>query len=433
MYDSPEQAKLASLIISIVILIIIIVLIVVVCCNWNTINANANANANNQQQPLVQNPQALAAAAMYNKNQGMNLNMVENAIKNNPQKAALGAYAYKNNFNVEGGHVFGPEGYMLGGRANDLQNAYAYNKDNFRGGGGRMGGGGMGGGGMGGRIGGHMGSRMGGGGMGGRMGGRMGGGGMGGQIYNNIQNARNGVSGSDWANWIQDGQAKGIAQNKVQAYQNSGCNAGSHMTQIIIPGVCGIQEVTTNGSVTTHCSGTRAYPACVPNGNTQPVYNQNTNTQAVYNQNTSYTASGCFIGSHMSQMLIPGSCKSVITTGGNISKQCTGTQIVPICVSNGNTNKNSFAAGRKKNGFAQGLECAAGYKKAYIETRLNCFSGICSVEEYAKSVCLPPQSQQCPGDDITDVYFSNMSCIKTEGGVNACHGGQAFTNCLITK
>lgn len=388
MYDSPEQAKLASLIISIVILIIIIVLIVVVCCNWNTINANANAN----NQPLVQNPQALAAAAMYNKNQGMNLNMVENAIRNNPQKAALGAYAY--------------------------------NKDNFRGGGGRMGGGGMGG-----RIGGHMGGRMGGGGMGGRIGGHMGGG----QILNNIQNARNGVSGSDWANWIQGGQAKGIAQNKVQAYQNSGCNAGSHMTQIIIPGVCGIQEVTTNGSVTTHCSGTRAYPACVPNGNTQPVYNQNTNTQAVYNQNTSHTASGCFIGSHMSQMLIPGSCKSVITTGGNISKQCTGTQIVPICVSNGNTNKNSFAAGRKKNGFAQGLECAAGYKKAYIETRLNCFSGICSVEEYAKSVCLPPQSQQCPGDDITDVYFSNMSCIKTEGGVNACHGGQAFTNCLITK
>jgi hypothetical protein len=66
MYENPEQAKLASLIISIVILIIIVVLIVVVCCNWNRLNTNTNTNT-----PIVQNP----------------------------QKAALGVYAYnKNNF-----------------------------------------------------------------------------------------------------------------------------------------------------------------------------------------------------------------------------------------------------------------------------------------------------------------------------------------------
>ena len=67
MYDNPEQAKLASLIISIVILIIIVVLIVVVCCNWNSLNTNANV-------PIIKNP----------------------------QKAALGAYAYnqKNNFDA---------------------------------------------------------------------------------------------------------------------------------------------------------------------------------------------------------------------------------------------------------------------------------------------------------------------------------------------
>jgi len=118
MYDNPEQAKLASLIISIVILIIIVVLIVIVCCNWNSLNANnannaynTNANANNanaNNQPLIQNPQALAAAAMYNKNQGMNManaaNAAANAVRNNPQKAALGAYAYnnKNSFAVGG-------------------------------------------------------------------------------------------------------------------------------------------------------------------------------------------------------------------------------------------------------------------------------------------------------------------------------------------
>ena len=85
-----KQGQLASLIISIIILIIVVVLIIVVCVNWYNNNNNTN-------QPLIQNPQALAAAAMYKNNQGMNINRAVNAIRNNPQKAALGAYAYRNN------------------------------------------------------------------------------------------------------------------------------------------------------------------------------------------------------------------------------------------------------------------------------------------------------------------------------------------------
>jgi hypothetical protein len=90
MPSDSNQGQLASLIISIIILIIVIILIVIVCCNYNTNNTNTN-------QPRVQNPQALAAAAMYKNNQGMNAG---NAIKNNPQRtAALGAGAYKYNQN----------------------------------------------------------------------------------------------------------------------------------------------------------------------------------------------------------------------------------------------------------------------------------------------------------------------------------------------
>ena len=89
----PKQGQIASLIISVIILVIVIILIVIVCCNWNNIN-NTNTT-----QPVVQNPQALAAAAMFKKNQGQNINAGVNLVKNNPQKAALGAYAYnKNNF-----------------------------------------------------------------------------------------------------------------------------------------------------------------------------------------------------------------------------------------------------------------------------------------------------------------------------------------------
>jgi flagellar basal body-associated protein FliL len=85
-----KQGHLASLIISIIILIVIVMLIIVVCVNWY------NTNYTNNNQPLIQNPQALAAAAMYKNNQGGNINRAVNAIKNNPQKAALGAYAYRN-------------------------------------------------------------------------------------------------------------------------------------------------------------------------------------------------------------------------------------------------------------------------------------------------------------------------------------------------
>jgi hypothetical protein len=86
MPSNLNQEKLASLIISIIILIIVIILIIIVCCNYN-IN-----------QPIVQNQQVLAAAAMYGQNQGKNINAAANVVRNNPQVAALGAYAYKNNF-----------------------------------------------------------------------------------------------------------------------------------------------------------------------------------------------------------------------------------------------------------------------------------------------------------------------------------------------
>uniref|UniRef100_A0A6C0I1B3 Uncharacterized protein n=1 Tax=viral metagenome TaxID=1070528 RepID=A0A6C0I1B3_9ZZZZ len=109
MPSDPKQGQLASLIISIIILIIVIILIIIVCCNWYNTTYTTN-NTNNQ--PRVQNPQALAAAAMYKNNQGMNINRAANmagnaanmagnaanraanAVRNNPQKAALGAYAY---------------------------------------------------------------------------------------------------------------------------------------------------------------------------------------------------------------------------------------------------------------------------------------------------------------------------------------------------
>ena len=62
MYNNPEQAKIASIIISIIILIIIVILIVIVCFNWNSLNANAT-------QPLIQNPQkAVLGEYAYNKN-----------------------------------------------------------------------------------------------------------------------------------------------------------------------------------------------------------------------------------------------------------------------------------------------------------------------------------------------------------------------------
>jgi hypothetical protein len=230
MYDNPEQAKIAALIISIIILIIIIILIVIVCCNWNNLNTNTNTNANYQQQPLMQNPQALAAAAMYKNNQGMNMANAANAIKANPQKALLGAYAYQNRDNFRGG------GHMGGGHM----------------GGGHMGGGHMGGG--------HMG------------GGHMGGGQMGGQILNNIHNARNGGTGSDWANWIQGGQAKSIAQNKLQMYQNGGCPIGSHMTQISSSNIC------TASAPATCVNYQNVDHICVPN-------------------------TGCPTGSHMTQIV----------------------------------------------------------------------------------------------------------------------------------
>jgi hypothetical protein len=103
--SDQKQAHVASLIISIIILIIVIILIIIVCCNWNNLN-------NTQTQQRVQNPQALAAAAMYKKNQGNKLNAAMNAIENNPQKALLGAYAYnqKNNFANQGVGVMCAEG-----------------------------------------------------------------------------------------------------------------------------------------------------------------------------------------------------------------------------------------------------------------------------------------------------------------------------------
>jgi hypothetical protein len=51
-----KQGQLASLIISIIILIIVIILIIIVCCGYNN---------NQSSPPLVQNPQALAAAYAY--------------------------------------------------------------------------------------------------------------------------------------------------------------------------------------------------------------------------------------------------------------------------------------------------------------------------------------------------------------------------------
>lgn len=60
MPSESNQGQIASLIISIIILIIVIILIIIVCCNMY--------NTNNTNQSRVQNPQALAAAAMYNKN-----------------------------------------------------------------------------------------------------------------------------------------------------------------------------------------------------------------------------------------------------------------------------------------------------------------------------------------------------------------------------
>uniref|UniRef100_A0A6C0I0M0 Uncharacterized protein n=1 Tax=viral metagenome TaxID=1070528 RepID=A0A6C0I0M0_9ZZZZ len=83
MYNNPEQAKLASLIISIVILIIIVVLIVVVCCNWNTISANANT-------PIIQNPQKAALGVYaYNKN-----NFVDYASGENPPWPCNSGFTY---------------------------------------------------------------------------------------------------------------------------------------------------------------------------------------------------------------------------------------------------------------------------------------------------------------------------------------------------
>jgi hypothetical protein len=60
MPSDPKPGQLASLIISIIILIVVIMLIIVICVNWY--------NSKNANQPLVKNPQAIAAAYMYNKN-----------------------------------------------------------------------------------------------------------------------------------------------------------------------------------------------------------------------------------------------------------------------------------------------------------------------------------------------------------------------------
>lgn len=68
MYIDQKQGQLASLIISIIILVIIIIIIVIVCYNWNKNNTTTITS------PLVQNPQA----------------------------AALAAYAYKNKFSTTG-------------------------------------------------------------------------------------------------------------------------------------------------------------------------------------------------------------------------------------------------------------------------------------------------------------------------------------------
>ena len=56
-------------------------LIIVICVNWyNSKNANTNTNTNtNVKNTNVKNPQAIAAAAIYNKNRGMNVNMAANA------------------------------------------------------------------------------------------------------------------------------------------------------------------------------------------------------------------------------------------------------------------------------------------------------------------------------------------------------------------
>jgi len=102
--------------------------------------------------------------------------------------------------------------------------------------------------------------------MGGGMGGRMGDGGMGGrshgQILDNINNARNGVSGSNWANWIANGAARTVAQNKLQMYQNSGCPVGSHMTQIVTA-----SNICTTSAPTTCVNYQNVDNICVPNTN----------------------------------------------------------------------------------------------------------------------------------------------------------------------
>jgi len=64
---NSNQGALASLIISIIIFIIVLILIIAVSYNWRVSTTN-NTNTNNStNQPMIKNPQFLAAA-MYNKN-----------------------------------------------------------------------------------------------------------------------------------------------------------------------------------------------------------------------------------------------------------------------------------------------------------------------------------------------------------------------------
>ena len=234
MYDNPEQAKLASLIISIVILIIIVVLIVVVCCNWNSINANANTNAN---VPIFQNPQKAALGAYAYKNNfdaKQRIGNIANAIGNiaNAIKypggasdwanfiqagtAKTAAVNMQNNFGkvytncyttgkgqvVCTQYVDTPKNQLMGynhQRLANIQNAKQYPggasdwADWFQGGQARgiaqnkvynM----------------QNNTTR--------------------QIVNNIKNARNGGTGSDWANFFKNDQARSIAQNKVAMYKN---------------------------------------------------------------------------------------------------------------------------------------------------------------------------------------------------------------------